>query len=181
MIRGALTIGADRRGDRDACYTERLLGRDVRFTGRLQRAGRTPHFVLRGPAGVSPLFLGVLMPGQPVSVLCGISSGATAVGPEPLPSATRIVIVRVPADPSPSNRYVAPELGAYAADLAAPGLTGVDEAAVETSIRATLAGGGTVAGHDQVTFEPTTALAMALDVACLERNGHTGPLFREVG
>ncbi len=177
MIRGALAITDGRRGDRDACYTERLLGRDVLFTGPVQQVGRTLHVVLRGPAGVSPLFLSVLMPGPPGSVLCGILSGATAVGPEPLPSATRIVVVRVPAAATPSNRYFTPEPGAFAADLAALGLAGIDEATAERAIRSALAAGGNVAGHDQVTLEAMTALAMALDVAWLENRGEESRRF----
>lgn len=181
MIRGALAITDGRRGDRDACYTERLLGRDVLFSGPVQQVGRTLHVVLRGPACVSPLFLSVLMPGPPCSVLCGILSGATAVGPEPLPSATRIVAVRVPAGATPSNRYFTPEPGAFAADLDALGLAGIDEATVERAIRAALAAGGTVAGHDQVTLEAMTALVMALDAAWLENRGDESRRFDEVG
>ncbi|MCS6779412.1 MAG: hypothetical protein NZ555_06910 [Geminicoccaceae bacterium] len=181
VIRGSLAITAGRRGDRDACYTERLLGRDVLFTGPAQQAGRTLHALLQGPAGVSPLFLSVLTPGPPGSVLCGILSGATAVGPEPLPSATRIVLVRVPAAATPSNRYFAPEAGAFAADLAALGLAGIDEATVERAIRAALAGGGSVAGHDQVTLESMTALATALDVAWFGPWGEESRRFDEVG
>lgn len=181
IIRGALTITACRGRHRHAGYTERLLGRPIAFAGELHEAGRTLHLVLHGPAGVSPLFISLLAPGPPASVLCGIMSGATAVGPEPLPSATRIVIVRVPGDAAPSNRYFPPDHGAFAEDLAALGLARLDARVVEASMRAALAGADAVPGLDQVPLERRTALAMALDPAWLESPGPGRRAIAEAG
>jgi hypothetical protein len=163
VIRGALEIRRAARGREEAQYRERLLGRPVAFTGEPLVAGNTLHIALHGPDGVSPLFLSLLAPGPPGSVLCGILSGATAVGPLPLPSATRFVAARVAEDPSDSNRYLLPADGALGADLAA--LLGEARAAAELDRRlcAVLGAGSGCAGAEQVAFDGQMALAELLD------------------
>jgi hypothetical protein len=169
IIRGALTIEPPRRGLREVRYTERLLGTEIVFRGEVIEAVRTLHLVLRAPAGVSPLFMSLVTPGPPGSVLSGIMSGATAVGPEPLPSATRMVVVRVPTDAAPSNRYFLPSGSGFADDLAALGLGRLDPVAVQAALADALGRAGAVSGLDQVARDQITALSLALDVAWLDQ------------
>ncbi|WP_019013115.1 hypothetical protein [Elioraea tepidiphila] len=168
VIRGALEIRRGARGHDEALYRERLLGRAVGFSGEPLVTGNTLHIALRGPDEVSPLFLSLLMAGAPGSVLCGILSGATAVGPQPLPSATRFVAARVAEDPSGSNRYLLPAEGALGADLAA--LLGEHGGAAELDRRlcAVLCAGTDREGADQVAFDAQMGLAALLDPLWLE-------------
>jgi hypothetical protein len=86
VIRSALEIRRGSRGHDEALYRERLLGQVIAFTGEPRVVGNTLHVALHGPDEVSPLFLSRHTARAPGSVLCGILSGATAVGPQPLPS-----------------------------------------------------------------------------------------------
>jgi hypothetical protein len=169
LIRGAFTLARDRRRMLRATYSEYLLGATVCFVGEVVLAPRTLHALLRGPAEVSPLLITMRLSGPPGSVLCGIMAGATAVGPEPLPSATRIVAVRVPRDPSASNRYFALEPGAIASDLLANGLRLAAPERADAQLRAALERTpGLPGGMDQTGAEQQAALAMELDGTYLE-------------
>ena len=107
-----------------ATYTELLFGRDVRLTAEAWIGGRSMHFVVREPDGDVPVFISLQIPGPPASVLCGVMSGVAFVSHEPLPSACRIVFIRVPDTPrlDGTNRYFDPVPGAIATDLVALGL-----------------------------------------------------------
>jgi hypothetical protein len=168
VIRAALEIRRAARGHDEAQYRERLLGRAVAFAGEPLVAGNTLHIALHGPDEVSPLFLSLHTAGVPGSVLCGILSGATSVGPQPLPTATRFVAARVAEDPSDSNRYLLPANGALGADLTA--LLGVREGAAELDRRlcAVLGAGTESEGADQVGFDAQMGLAALLDPLWLE-------------
>lgn len=125
VIRGALTLDAQRGkpGLFAASYRETLLGRAIEFRGEATAVGRTLHLSLRhAEEASSPLFMSLLLPGPPASALCGVMSGATLIGPDAQPSATRILLVRVPEAADASNRYLSPEPGAVAGDLEALGL-----------------------------------------------------------
>ncbi len=76
------------------------------------------HFAVREPDGDLPLFLSLQVPGPPASVLCGVMSGVAFVGHESLPSACRIVFIRVPDTPrlNRTNRYFESHPGAITAD-----------------------------------------------------------------
>lgn len=168
VIRGALELRRAARGHAEAEYRERLLGRTVAFSGEALVARNTVHIALHGPDEVSPLFLSLLTAGAPGSVLCGILSGATAVGPQPLPSATRFVAARVAEDPSGSNRYLLPENGALGADLAAL-LGGCEgDAELDRRLRAALGAGTDREGADQLAFDAQMGLAALLDPLWLE-------------
>lgn len=168
VIRSALEIRRGSRGHDEALYRERLLGQVIAFTGEPRVVGNTLHVALHGPDEVSPLFLSLHTAGAPGSVLCGILSGATAVGPQPLPSATRFVAARVPEDPSESNRYLLPADGALGADLTA--LLGVrdDAAELDGRLRAVLDARTAGEGPDQVSFDVQMGLAALLDPLWLE-------------
>ncbi len=97
LIGGELTIGPEaRQSVLTASYTENLLSQAVTFEGDLRLAGRTVHIGLRECSAGSPLFMTMFLPGLPASVLCGVMSGATFMGPEALPSATRLVAYASP-------------------------------------------------------------------------------------
>ncbi len=92
------------------------------------------HFLAREPDGDMPVFISLQLPGPPASVLCGVMSGVAFIAHEPLPSACRIVFIRVPdtAKLNDTNRFFEPVPGAIAADLAdlgvnIPGADRLDE------------------------------------------------------
>jgi hypothetical protein len=113
LLRGALRLVAGRNGNLIATYTESLIGRDVRLTAEAMIRGREPD-------GDLPLFISVQMPGPPASAMCGVISGSAFVAHDSLPSACRIIFVRVPETPrlASTNRYFDPIPGAIAAHLA---------------------------------------------------------------
>jgi hypothetical protein len=124
LLRGALRLAPGRNGTLTATYTESLFGRDVRLTAEARISGRSMHFVVREVDGDMPLFISLQIPGPPASVLCGVMSGVAFVSYETLPSACRIIFIRVP-DASrldAANRYFDPVPGAIAADLVTLGL-----------------------------------------------------------
>lgn len=123
IIRGAmeLTCRSDAPAAVSAEYTEAFLGETVHFRGEMFAVGRALYCDLRKAGDGMPLFGSFILPGPPASVLCGILSGSTVLGPDPEPSATRMLVVRVPTSACESNRYL--EDGeTIAADLAALGI-----------------------------------------------------------
>jgi hypothetical protein len=124
LLRGALRLSPGRRGALIATYTESLFGRDVRLTAEAWIRGRAMHFVVREPDGDLPVFISLQIPGPPASVLCGVMSGVAFVPHEPLPSACRIVFIRVPDTPrlDSTNRYFDPVPGVIGTDLMGLGL-----------------------------------------------------------
>src|SRR4051794_6335430 len=87
---------------------ETLVRRTVKLTADVQFGGRSIHFAVREPNGGMPLFISVQVPGPPASVLCGVMSGAAFVAHDSLPSACRILFIRVPDAPAldAGNRYL---------------------------------------------------------------------------
>jgi hypothetical protein len=155
LIRGALRLTSNRSGAPIGTYTESLVGRDVRLTAEAWIGGRSMHFVLREPEGEVPLFISLQVPGPPASVLCGIMSGMAFVSHEPLPSASRIVFIRVPDTPriDGTNRYFDPVPGAIAADLVDLGFDVPEADRLDAFARAFLGGGpNQVTAQDQATF-----------------------------
>ena len=168
LLRGSLRLGLGKGGALTAAYTEALVGREVRLVGEASIAGRAMHFVVREPAGDVPLFFSLHSPGPPAAVLCGIMSGLAFVADETLPSACRVVFVRVPdtAGLDRSNRYLDPAPGAIAADLRALGVEGPGPRLLDAFARDFLA-----APPDQVTARDQAALAGLLDGGGPEADG----------
>jgi hypothetical protein len=162
FIRGALTITPGRGSSLSATYSETLLGKSVRLTGVLHVAQNTLQMDLTEPGGELPLFFSLFQPRPPASVLCGVLSGVTLVGPEPQPSAGRIVMIRVPESDAveASNRYFDLAPGVIAADLATLGIDHTEPARVDHLIRDFLLGSG---GLIQVAAADQAALAAELD------------------
>jgi hypothetical protein len=124
VLRGALRLASSRSGALIATYAESFFGRDMHLTAEVSISGRAMHFLLREPAGDMPVFISAQLPGPPASVLCGVMSGVAFLSNEPLPSASRIVFIRV-RDTSRldgTNRFFDPVPGAIAADLADLGI-----------------------------------------------------------
>ena len=167
IVRGALLLQAgSRTAPLTARYTEELIGKTVRFDGDAWIAGRTIHLLVRSAEDGAPLFITLFLPGPPASVSCGVMSGATIVGPEPRPCATRIAVVRVSASADASNRYMPSDPAEIAGDLAALGLALPDPSAAGTMIREFLCGEAN-GGLTQVSASEQGCLASVLDVAYL--------------
>jgi hypothetical protein len=109
----------------------------MRLSAEAWIGGRSMHFVMREPDGDVPLFISLQIPGPPASVLCGVMSGVAFVSHEPLPSACRIVFIRVPDTPrlDGTNRYFDPIPGSVAADLEGLGLAVPDADRLDTFTR----------------------------------------------
>lgn len=155
LIRGALRLAAAKNGTLAATYTESLMRRDVRLTGEASIGGRSMHLAVREPGGDMPLFISLHVPGPPASVLCGVMSGAAFVAHETLPSACRVVFIRVPDTPrlDGTNRYLDPAAGAIAADLADLGVNVAEAKRLDSLARAFVAASPTqVTAQDQATF-----------------------------
>ena len=160
LLRGALRLAAGRSGNLIATYSESLVGRDVRLTGEAQIGGRSMHLAVREPGGDMPLFISLPVPGPPASVLCGIMSGVAFVAHESLPSACRIVFIRVSETPrlDATNRYLGPGPGTIAADLADLGIN-IPEAARFDSFTQVFLG----TSPNQVTTQDQATFASMLD------------------
>jgi hypothetical protein len=165
LLRGALRLAAGRSGSLFATYTESLIGRDVRLTAETMIRGRSMHFALREPDGDLPLFISLTVPGPPASVLCGVMSGSAFVAHDSLPSACRIIFVRVPETPrlASTNRYFDPVPGAIAADLADLGANIAEADRFDAFTRGFLE-----ACPEQVTSEDQATFAGMLDRELLE-------------
>jgi hypothetical protein len=124
LVRGSLVIQAGHKGSLRAVYAEQLVGGAMRMEGDVQLTARTLHVLVRETNGGLPLFLSFILPGPPSSVMCGVMSGLAFVANEALPSASRILAVRVPDSPqvAASNRYMDLGQPAIAEDLRALGL-----------------------------------------------------------
>lgn len=128
LIRGSMTLRPARGGTLQAIYRETIVTGPVRLSGEVMVTGRTLQIVTREPGGGLPLFFSLVTPNPPASVLCGVMAGAAFVANSAMPSATRILLVRVPdsATLDASNHYMVPERLAIAEDLRALGLRAPD-------------------------------------------------------
>ncbi|MFL5338490.1 MAG: hypothetical protein ACJ8H8_36370, partial [Geminicoccaceae bacterium] len=148
-----------------AVYSETLAVGRCEMRGPVQLRGRSMFLDLRDAASGLPLFLALYLPAPPASVLTGLVTGATLVGPDPEPSVSRIAVVRVPAAPAlleATNRYLDAVGDAVACDLKDLGLP-LDAGA---DIGATVLGFLAAArqpGFDQVRREEAAPLVAALD------------------
>ena len=126
LIRGSLLIQPGKGMRFPVVYREALTSGPVELKGVMGMIGRMLHVELRDPSSGAPLFITAFLPGRPANILCGIMSGASFMGPDPEPSATRIALVRVPrsaeADLDRSSRYMALDAATLAADLALLGV-----------------------------------------------------------
>jgi hypothetical protein len=146
-IRGSLVVEPARGINRfTACYRENLPSGQVELNGAASLVGRILHLDLHEPGSGAPFFVSVFLSGRPAAMLSGVASGATLAGPDPLPSTTRIVLLRTPDGGGPglaaSNGYLTLDPVAIGANLAAAGIPATETAAAQ--LCAFLRGGGAV-------------------------------------
>ena len=168
LVRGALRLAAGKNGALIATYTESFQGRPLHMSAEVWIGGRAMHFLVRDPDGDMPAFLSLQLPGPPANVLCGVMSGVAFIAHEPLPSASRIVFIRVPDTPKleDSNRFFEPAPGTIAADLVDLGVS-IAEADRLDAFTRTFVGSNPM----QVTPQDQAAFASLLDPEGLETAG----------
>lgn len=155
LIRGSLRIRPGPRQKVQATYAEALLGGAARLGGDVVLSGGMIHVLLKESAPGLPLFLSLIAPGPPASVLCGILAGPALIAHAALPSATRFVAVRVPETPGldAGNRYMERGETAVQQDLASTGLEIPEAAAAAAAVLAFLGDGpNQVAIADQLVL-----------------------------
>lgn len=97
LIRSTVSIKMDTRTHgMSAIYTEALPTGSFVMTGAVTLAKRGLYIHLRESGGDAQFFLSLFLPSPPGSVLAGYMCGTTIIGPEPLPSAVRILLIRLP-------------------------------------------------------------------------------------
>jgi hypothetical protein len=169
LIRGCMSLAP---GSRRlvAEYSENLPTGPFRAHGNVVVGRRSIHMAISQQAGEEPLQFSLMLPGRPASLILGILSGITLLAPEPLPSTSRIALVRVPAgndEVNTSNRYLEADCS-LARDLAALGLGLPDPATVDRLLGAFLSGGGQ-GGWDQVPSALASELMTTFDRYWFER------------
>jgi hypothetical protein len=171
LIRATLVVAPSRRlGRPEATYSELLQGGLTRMSGTSYDSGRSLFLNLLHEEGELPLFFSMFRPAPPTSAMMGHLTGAALIGPDPPPSATRVIMVRVPASPGATergNRYMQPD-EAVVPDLMSLGLNPPDPAELETAIQDFLR--GAPAGWvDQIAVTAQVRIAHLLDPLWLDR------------
>jgi hypothetical protein len=163
MLRGELSIAAGQTPGRlIATYSQLLPRGRFRAEGSLVVGNRSMHMELCEPGGDALLFC-LFLPSLPMSILAGLVSGTTTIGPEPQPSVARIAMVRLPG-PSPRLRETDAYLSPHASvveDLAALGLHLADSAEMDRHLVAFLSRGDS--GIDQLSAPSYRALVELFD------------------
>ncbi|MDQ0468581.1 hypothetical protein [Labrys wisconsinensis] len=171
LIRGGLSIAAIPKPHRlVASYAESLPTGRLQLDGAVAPSKHVLRLDLRERRGDAQLFFCLFPPTPPFSVLGGLICGGTIIGPNALPSVSRIVMVRLPAAGVRPLREIdayLPLRGSVAADLAALGLPTADPAAIDRHLGEFLAGGGN--RFDQVSLASYGALLELFDRAWLLR------------
>ena len=168
LIRGSLVVepGHGAAAAPTAIYAETLATGRCEMRGPVQLRGRSLFLDLRDAASGLPLFFALYLPAPPASVLTGLMTGATLVGPDPEPSVSRIAVVRVPATPAQlddSNRYLDADDNALTRDLGELGLSAGTGGEIGATILGFLTAAARQPGFDQVRREETAPLVAALD------------------
>ena len=166
LIRGELAVFAGSNPNRlPATYSENLPTGRMELAGTIAVGKRGIHLAVDDGGSGVPVMTFCLFPASPpVSVLAGLMTGTTVIGPDAQPSVTRIVMVRVP--PSAAARLrtaesYMPAQGSVAEDLAALGLQVGNAAGIDQSIADFLSSGG--GAFDQVAVPTYRALADLFD------------------
>lgn len=162
LIRGRLSIetGPGAHG-LTAAYREVLPTGQLQVGGPVTPTKRGLYAHLKENGGDAHFFLCLFPQSQPGSVLGGYMCGGTIIGPEPQPSLTRILIVRL-RDPVPEawGGYL-PAGGSIAGDLASLGLSIEQSEAVDRQLAQFLIGDSSDGGANQI---PPTEFRAILDV-----------------
>jgi hypothetical protein len=125
LMRGALRISPGHGATDRAVYTEALINGTYRMAGDVILSGGMMHILLKDGTTDLPLFLCLIVPGPPASVMCGILAGPTLTSNAPAPAATRFAAVRIPdnTDLDEGNGYLDADSGNVLDNLAATGLS----------------------------------------------------------
>lgn len=177
LIRSTLSIDTEPRSHGlTATYIETLPTGPFQIAGAaiLNKRGFYAH--LRDPGGDAQFFLSLFPPSAPASVLAGYMCGTTIIGPEPLPSVARILMVRMIDPATPPGRW-----GGYFSstaslvdDLAGLGLDlGGDSRLLDHQLRRFLAETATD-GPCQIPAAEFRAIVDVFDRHWLRRQTRTG-------
>ena len=179
LVRGTLEIAAAPGGPQRlvGTYTEALPTGRLQAEGAVTVAERALCLDLRGPKGGGvQLLLCLFPPTPPASVLGGFMTGTTLIGPDPQPSVTRIIMVRLPAAdprPDPPGAAYLPPGASPAADLVAAGLPPVAAPDAVDGALAAFLSGGDGGGVDQIPGAAYRALVELFDRPWLEGTEET--------
>ena len=162
LIRGNMSIefgpGAH---DLTAAYREVLPTGQLLLSGPVSPEKRGLYAHLKEAGGEAQFFLCLFPQSQPGSLLGGYMCGGTIIGPEPQPSLTRILIVRL-RDRAPDTwgGYLSPDRS-IAVDLASLGLTIEQPEVVDMQLAQFLIGDS---GHGAANQIPPAEFRAILDV-----------------
>jgi hypothetical protein len=131
LLRASLRIRPGKGGTLQAVYSETVPNGTARMTGEVMVAGSTLHMLVREAGGL-PLFLSLILPGTPCSVMCGALCGPAFVS-NPHVSLSRMLAVRVPeaAALEATDRCMESGERSIARDLHTLGLRLIDPAAID--------------------------------------------------
>lgn len=172
LIRGTLSIEAGPGSHSlTAAYREVLPTGHLLVAGPVTPAKRGLYALLKETGGEAHFFLCLFPQSQPGSVLGGYMCGGAIIGPEPQPSLTRILIIRL-RDPAPETwgGYLSPD-GSIAADLASLGLEIEQPEAVDRQLAQFLLGDSNNGGASQI---PPAEFRAILDVFDRDWLSHAG-------
>ncbi len=136
LIRGLLTLDPGRGGRLAARYEEGFATGALRFAGQATESGRTLHLDLAAAEdpGIGRFFMVLLTHGRPLGALCGEFIGAPVHDSVPLPTASRIAMIRIEAKAvaaaAAPECYVPAEAAALASDLGRMGFAAYAAGAV---------------------------------------------------
>lgn len=166
LMRGELAVrSASGQNRLRGTYTEVLSDAShVVYRGPIVVNKRAVYFEARDHSGESQFKFSLFLPSAPASVLGGLWSGTTILGPFGQPSVTRVVMVRLPAvsERLRTTPGFIPGDASLAEDLAAFGFRVDDPAAADRCLREFLTG-GTGGGVDQVPLAAYHALVELFD------------------
>jgi len=165
LIRGELSVHIESSPNRlPVTYTEVLPTGPMELKGAMLVAKRGLHIqVSDGKAEAQLINFCLFQASPPASVLGGLMFGTTVIGPDPQPSVTRVVLIRVPeatARLRSAGAYL-PTQSSISEDLAALGLHVQDPAATDQLLAQFLTGVG--GGFDQLPVSAYRALADNFD------------------
>lgn len=172
LIRGELTVlSGSKPNSLSATYSENLPTGRMELSGSIAIGKRGMYLAVDdGTSGMPAMTFWLFPASPPVSVLVGLMTGTTIIGPDAQPSVTRIVMVRVP--PSAATRLRSidaymPAQGSIAEDLAALGLEVENAAGIDHGVVDFLS--GSRGAFDQVETTSYRALADLFDRNWLAR------------
>jgi len=165
LIRGELSIGAEAKQNRlPVSYTEILPTGALALKGSLDVVHRGLHIHVSDSSQAAQILTFCLFEASPpASVLAGFMFGTIVMGPEAQPSATRIVMVRLPAATARlrSAEAYLPAQGSVAEDLASLGLLVEDAATADRHLGGFLDGGS--GSFDQIPLSAYRAMVDVFD------------------